>query len=115
MSNLCNLAFLKNFTANDPLKIKKYVGMFLASAPQSIQNMQSQVAAEDWKSLRTTAHSLKSQVKYMGISIAEELAVFIEKSAAEGTDLNQLPAKISELESITSIASAELQQEIDKL
>lgn len=115
MEQLSNLDFLRSFTANDPAKIKKYVTMFLGFAPQSIASLRTQAAAADWKALRTTAHSLKSQVKYMGIPSAEALAIAIEKSAADESGLDEVPANIEKLADITNRAVIELQEEISKL
>ena len=112
---LSNLSFLKSFAANDAAKISKYVNMFLTGAPQMLEQMKSQLQASDWKGLRTTVHSLKSQVKYMGIASAEELAITIEKHAAEETNLSALPEMVSRLESITNEACTELRDELTRL
>ncbi len=115
MTKYSDLTFLKSFANNDPAKIHKYVGMFLAALPASLSQMQQQLTAQEWKSLRTTAHSLKSQLKYMGIADGEQLAVSIEKIAADEKGLEQLPDLIAKLDEITNIASSELKEELAKL
>ena len=108
MNPVADLTFLKTFTSNDAGKITKYVNMFLAAAEPGIEQMKLQVASQDWKSLKTSAHSLKSQLKYMGIATGVELALFIETNAGEGTNLDQIPETLIKLESITLTACTEL-------
>jgi len=115
MSQFADLSFLKTFTSNDAVKIKKYVSMFLSAAMPSIEQMKKQVAESDWKSLKTTAHSLKSQLKYMGVASGVEKAFFIESSAGEGQNLDKIPETLAKLEEIVIGASSELADEINKL
>lgn len=115
MAPYSDLTFLKSFANNDAAKINKYVSMFLTALPASMSQMEQQVSAQEWKSLRTTAHSLKSQLKYMGIASGEQLAVAIEKIAADENGVEQLPDLIAKLGQITTIASTELKEELAKL
>ena len=115
MGQFADLSFLKTFTSNDSAKITKYVNMFLNGAMPSIDQMKQQVGAADWKSLKTTAHSLKSQLKYMGVAAGVEKAFFIENSAGEGQNLDKIPDTLASLEEIVIGASAELRDELTKL
>jgi len=115
MSQLSDLTFLKTFTSNDSAKITKYVNMFLNAASPSIEQMKLQLTAGDWKALKTSAHSLKSQLKYMGVATGVESAYFIESSAGEGQNLDKIPETLLKLEEIVTTASAELRDEITRL
>ena len=115
MSNLSDLSFLRTFTSNDATKISKYVNMFLNMAPNSLQQLKDQLGASDWKAMRTTAHSLKSQLKYMGAATAVELAYAIERNTADNTDLDKVPGLLSQLEENTNTVIAELKEELTKL
>lgn len=115
MSKQSDLTFLKSFTAGDSSKIVKYVTMFLNATPNSLSQMKQQMDAADWKGLRTTAHSMKSQLKYMGMANAEQLAISIEKIAAEENGVEQIPGLYTKLVDITNIASGELREEIASL
>lgn len=115
MSQFADLTFLRTFTSNDAAKITKYVNMFLNAASPSITQMKEQVAASDWKALKTTAHSLKSQLKYMGVAEGVEKAFFIESSAGEGQNLEKVPETLVKLEEIVVGACAELRDELTKL
>ena len=115
MGVVSDLTFIKTFTGNDPVKIKKYVGMFLQMAIPALDQMDAQLAGSDWKSLKTTSHSLKSQMKYMGMTSGAELAQLIEGRAGEVKELDQLGNNLNELRSIVTTGVAELQAELDQL
>lgn len=115
MSQYADLSFLRTFTSNDAAKITKYVNMFLNAAEPSLVQMKTQVTASDWKALKTTAHSLKSQLKYMGVAAGVDKAFFIENSAGEGQNLDKIPETLVNLEEIVVGACAELRDELTKL
>jgi len=112
METTTDLTFLRTFTGGDPEKIKKYVTLFLSGTGPAISSIKKHLEASDWPALRTAAHSLKSQTKYMGIARAEELAIFIEHNAAQASNLDQLPEAVQNLADVLSIASDELRSEI---
>ena len=115
MDKITDLTFLKSFTSGDQSKLTKYITMFVNGAQGSLEQMKQHMAAGEWPSLKTSAHSIKSQVKYMGIRDAEELAIAIEKNAGEQSNLEHLPEMISKLEDITNRACLELKDELGKL
>lgn len=108
MAPVSDLTFLRTFASNDAAKITKYVNMFLNAAGPSLTQMKQQAQARDWSALKTSAHSLKSQLKYMGVATGVELAYAIETGAGEGQNLDQLPAMIEKLEGVVNAASEEL-------
>ena len=115
MNKQSDLTFLKSFTAGDSSKMSKYINMFLAATPKSLEQMKQQLAISDWKGLRTTAHSMKSQLKYMGITGAEQVAISIEKIAAEENGVEQIPDLYVKLVEITGTACNELREELTTL
>ena len=115
MSQISDLTFLRTFTGGDPAKMTKYINMFLSAAPQSLMQIRQQCDASDWKALKTSSHSLKTQLKYMGVSEAVDLAFNIEQNCAELKDLDQNPRLVTALEEKTSIAVNELREAVSKL
>jgi len=107
-----NLDFLRNFTGNDPVKIKKYVGMFLDRAPEQLREMKTHLGTQDWEEVKIIAHSLKPQMGYMGIKSLEQDLRTIEDYAGNKTRLEQLPALIQHLEVVLQKAFEELKKEI---
>lgn len=112
---MINLAFLENFTKKDNAKMVKYIQMFLQLAPVSIATMKQQHASADWNNLRTTAHSLKPQLAYMGIDSLKEHILRIEEYAGEGKNPDTIANLIMQVESGCNTAFAELTEVIQKL
>ncbi len=112
---MINLAFLENFTKNDTSKMVKYINMFLQLAPVSIQTMKQQHAAADWTNLRTTAHSLKPQLAYMGIDSLKEHILRIEEYAGEAKYPDAIAGLIQTVDEGCAKAFTELNGVIQKL
>jgi HPt (histidine-containing phosphotransfer) domain-containing protein len=115
MSQISDLTFLRTFTAGDPPKMTKYINMFLNGAPQIMTQIRQQLEASDWKALKTSSHSLKTQLKYMGVASAVDLAFAIEQQCGDLKDLDKVPELVGQLEEKTSQAIAELREELTKL
>ncbi|HMX04699.1 MAG TPA: Hpt domain-containing protein [Ferruginibacter sp.] len=113
--NRINLAFLETFTNNDKAKMIKYINMFLQLAPASIETMKQQHAAGDWNNLKTTAHSLKPQLAYMGIESLRENVIRIEEYAGEQKNPDSIAQLISLVDTGCTEAFAELQDVIGKI
>ncbi len=115
MSQFADLTFLRTFTGSDPVKMTKYINMFLSAAPQNLVQIRQQCDSSDWKALKTSAHSLKTQLKYMGVSGAVDIAFNIEQNCAEMKDLEKIPGLVSDLEEKTNAAVSELREAVAKL
>ncbi|MBL7928051.1 MAG: Hpt domain-containing protein [Bacteroidia bacterium] len=109
--NIIDLTFLRGFTKNDPERMKKYIGMFLQHAPVMMQNIEKAYIEKNWSALKSSAHSLKPQITYMGIKSGEDLIRTIENNGAASIEhgTNEL---ISQLKSILDEAYPELKKEI---
>ncbi len=112
---IINLAFLRSFTKNDDQKMIKYINMFLQLAPASIHTMKAQHAAGDWINLRTTAHSLKPQLAYMGIESLRENIIRIEEYAGEAKNPETIGTLIASVESGCNDAFVELKDVVQKI
>lgn len=113
--NHINISFLEGFTNKDPSKMAIYIKMFLQSAPQAIQTMKEQYAAGDMNGLRTTAHSLKPQLGYMGIDALKEPILRIEEYAAGTSKTDEIPMLLEIISQGCALAFEELRDLVDKL
>src|SRR6187549_193321 len=110
MSEIIDLTFLNSFTGGNQEKNSKYIKMFLQHAPVLFGDIQTGLKNADWPSLKTSAHSLKPQISYMGIKSAEELIKTIERDAGDKTNLENLSEKVAALKGILEKALPELQK-----
>ena len=77
---MVDLAFLRKFTKDDPIKMKRYISLYLDVAPKTLEEMQRNRQNEDWEQLRINAHSLKPQAEFMGILRLKEALFNIEEA-----------------------------------
>lgn len=103
-----DLTFLNSMTGGNKEKMTKYINMFLQNAPPLVAQLDQQLQAADWSSIKTTAHTLKSQFSYMGAHAARDIAQTIEKNAAENSNLDQIPSQIQKIKEIFQTACEEL-------
>ena len=77
---MIDLTFLKQFTKDDPKKMKRYITLYLDVAPKTFDEMQRNLEIKDWEQLRINAHSLKPQTDFMGANSLKEELIKIEEA-----------------------------------
>lgn len=112
MERVTDLTFLQGFTGGNTDKMKKYISMFLQLCPNSLTTMKNHLDIGDYDALRGVAHQLKPQITYMGIKPGEPLVKAIEHQAGTRTNVEQLPAMLTEFDGICRKAMEELAGEI---
>lgn len=84
------LVFLENLTGNNPKRIQKYLGLYLESAADSLPRMEAALVANDREELRRMAHTIKPQLRMLGLEKLAENAQKIETQAMEGANPESL-------------------------
>ena len=80
---MVDLSFLEKFTKGDSKKMKRYINIYLSTAPGTFKEMELNILDQDWEQLRINAHSLKPQADYMGIPSLKTALMGIEQSVFE--------------------------------
>ena len=80
---MVDLSFLENFTKGDFKKMKRYIHIYLRTAPFTFKEMEKNIINQDWEQLRINAHSLKPQADYMGIAGLKDVLIEIEENVSE--------------------------------
>jgi HPt (histidine-containing phosphotransfer) domain-containing protein len=101
---MVDLTFLKKFTKDDPVKMKRYISLYLEVAPKTFTEMQRNLQNGDWEQLRINAHSLKPQADFMGITSLKEALSKIEE-AVKTNNLKDIEKLVSS--SITMSTNSE--------
>lgn len=86
-------AFLISFAGNNIEKQKKYISLFLDNAPKLVTQLEMGIKQKDYNSVRLAAHSLKTQLNYMGVK--EEYSHVYELE-----QLASFPARHADMESL---------------
>jgi HPt (histidine-containing phosphotransfer) domain-containing protein len=75
---MIDLSFLEKFTNGNTSKMKRYITMYLSTAPETFERMRENIAQENWSDLAVNAHSIKPQSDYMGINSLKNILIEIE-------------------------------------
>jgi len=59
----------------------RYIHSFLESVPEQLQGIKNAVASGKWQEIKSAAHSLKPQVAFIGLPVAQFLIEKIEEQA----------------------------------
>ncbi len=108
MDKITDLTFLKSFSGGDNARIQKYVKMYLDSTPTLFASMEKAATENNHKQLKSSAHTLKSQVDYMGMRQTKDLLKSIEEDALAETASDVVIPKINRVKEMMTQAEAEL-------
>ncbi len=82
-----DLSHLKSLLNNDQSMVDKFMKIFKTETPQLVQNLEKCIQAGNLTDAEIAAHSLKSQVRYIGLEKEGRLAAEIEDLCRqEGAD-----------------------------
>ena len=110
---MIDLTFLKQFTKEDPKKMKRYISLYLDVAPKILEEMHKNLSANDYEQLRINAHSLKPQADFMGsISLKEELVKIEEAVYSRNYDI--LKDLLNSSRRISNVSEQILKEELDR-
>lgn len=104
-----NLDFLDQFTKGDADRLKKYLLMYLSTAPVVIGEFQGELLERNHESLRLKAHSIKPQAHYLGIEPLARVLHDIESSARQGDD-TALGILVERAREISNAVNEEIQE-----
>ncbi len=67
--NVCNLRYLSDTMGGKKHLIKEIMDVFLKQIPEELQAINEAIAKEDFTIIKSFAHTMKSSVSIMGISV----------------------------------------------
>lgn len=92
---MIDLEHLKNLLGSEEMAAR-FLDIFEQQAPEQLRSIRSGTESGDWKAASIAAHSLKSQLRYLGLNDEAALAAELEQSTESGqinwptlTDLEQ--------------------------
>ncbi len=108
---LIDLSYLKQLASGNNKFINEMITVFIEQTPLEIGNLEKHLNAQDWKSLRATAHKMKSSYSFMGIKELEGIGKSLEEYAANEINLDVIPEMISKIKTVCTKAMQELEIE----
>ncbi len=106
-----NLSKLVSLSRNDKGYVKKMVQLFIDQTAICVQQMKEAYAGNDLDTLYKVAHKIKPSIDGMGIEMLREDIRYIEKTASEGKNPEDLEKKLLFIFSVLDKAIEQLKQE----
>lgn len=111
MEKSIDLTFLNGFTGGNQEKRNKYINMFLQQGPALLNSVSKNLEEKNWQDLKVAAHSLKPQLKFMGVKELEQVVLTIETYAGNESNLEELPQLCNQLADVCKKVFDELKAE----
>jgi response regulator RpfG family c-di-GMP phosphodiesterase len=105
-----DLTFLQEFTKQDQVKLKKYIHIFLENAPKMLSQLKTAWADQNFDGVKIAAHSLKSQLKTMGVQEEDSHIQAIEFASQNQDHHAHIPNLLHKLELICEHVFSELKE-----
>ncbi len=103
-----DLRFLISFAGSDVEKQKKYVRIFLENSPKLLNQIETGWQNADYESIKISAHSLKTQLNYMGVKEEKSHIFELEQMASHTHRREEMESLIKNLKLVCSQAFKEL-------
>lgn len=113
--SVTDLSYLKEMAMGDETIVIETTEVFIQDAPNSIEDVQTHYANQDWEKLAKTAHKIKPNLAYMGMNRARELIIEIEQQANNEDISPDLGEKIKEFRELCNKAIDELSGKLEAL
>jgi signal transduction histidine kinase/CheY-like chemotaxis protein/HPt (histidine-containing phosphotransfer) domain-containing protein len=114
-TQLTDPSFLISFAGDDKEKQKKYISIFLKNAPKLLLQMQNGFENNDLEMVKISAHSLKTQLNYMGVKEEYSHVQEIEQMASHEHKNEEIKSLIDNLQQICVQAFKELEEYIEAI
>jgi HPt (histidine-containing phosphotransfer) domain-containing protein len=88
-----DLTLLQNLMGGDEKLVSHFVQIFKNQVPAQVASLSSLCADEDWESLSTALHSLKTQFTYVGLTDFSEQMRSMEEDVDNG-ETTSIPSRI---------------------
>jgi signal transduction histidine kinase/DNA-binding response OmpR family regulator len=97
---LTDLKTINTIANNNPLKIKKFIQLFLDNAPLLLKQIEDSLLTNNYEQIKLSAHSLKSQLNYMGVTEEHSKVFALEKAAIDLNSQPQLPEMVAQFSKV---------------
>jgi CheY-like chemotaxis protein/HPt (histidine-containing phosphotransfer) domain-containing protein len=93
-----NLDNLNAITGGKPEKVQRYINIFLKNIPTDLSQLQEEVGAEDYENAKKTAHKIKGNLGYMGVTSIQEHILYLEGIDLENVNHDEIKSNLNTVE-----------------
>ena len=114
-SDLLNFSFLNSIAKGNNNILLKYIQIFLDDTPPQVASLEKAFTEKNWQDIESIAHSLKSQLNFVGASTVSTLAAEVKEAAEESSKREFLPRRIGTFKTQFNLVYDELKSVAEKL
>ena len=115
IENVCNLHYLTEMMDNKKPLIGGIMDTFLQQIPEELKSINEAIAKTDYATIKSFAHTMKSSVSIMGISILTPILQEMEALGKTATGIERIKELSIQLNVICQQAIKEIEKEKEKL
>ena len=112
--SVTDLAMLRDVCSNEENNIRKYINLYLKSAPNTIKAMYDLLKKKEYKELKDSMHTFKVHLQYMGMAEAGKLAKQIEHHSFDYKDIEEIKPLADKLNALCERSYTELNSYLNK-
>ena len=107
-NKLYDLSMIQSVSGGDNAFIHKMILLFIETVPLNVQELVDATTLKNWDKVAKMAHKLKSTIDSMGIRTIHDEIRKIEMNAKNGEDLEKMPNRVRQVESVVSVCVQQL-------
>ncbi len=110
-TNVCDLKYLNEMMGGKNHLITGIIDAFLIQIPEELQSINEAVEKTNYPVIKSFAHTMKSSVSIMGITVLTPILQEMENLAIKATDINKIKDLYQQLALICKKAIEEIEIE----
>jgi signal transduction histidine kinase/DNA-binding response OmpR family regulator len=110
--NVTNLSLIKKISKDNPIKILKYLSIYLENVPADLKKLNHNLKKENYKEVISIAHKIKGNVSYLGVeSVLSDLSA-LEKLNGDEVNTNEITIIANRVNGIITQSIEELKKHV---
>ena len=109
---LYDLSMVREISRGSDEFVTKMVQLFIETTISAVNEMKGNLQKEEWDSIGSIAHKIKSSIDTMGIVSIKEDIRLLEKYGKERIQLNEIPELINKIDSTIEKVNSKLKEEV---
>lgn len=93
-----NLENLNAITGGKPDKVQRYIDIFLKNIPTDLDKLKDEIAEENFEETKKTAHKIKGNLGYMGVTSIQDNILYLEGIDLENIDVEEINSNLDVVE-----------------
>ncbi len=110
--SVTNLDLIKKISKNNPIKIIKYLSIYLENVPADLKKLNQSIKKENYNEVASIAHKIKGNVSYLGVDSVVNDLVALEKLNGDVENTNEITIIANRVNDIISQSIDELKNHL---